>query len=131
MLLEHLQRVVWFSIAGLIIPMVWWLRCHDRAMGFALMNLSWLVANLVVVWWIIDHQRRHIMVSGSHLDHVREMMLANLALDLLYLAIGWWLWQSRKGKRPALREGLALGVIWQALGLMFLDGWFLVSIHNS
>lgn len=129
-LFDHLNRVIIFSFAGVILPAPGIIRLNDRATGFALMNLSWLVANLSAVWWIADHQRSYRQPEQWHLHHVQEMMLANLFFDLFYLLIGWFLWQLRKGHRPKMRSGLAQGVIWQGLGLMFLDSWFLILIST-
>lgn len=129
MVLLHLDRVIVFCIMGLLLPLPGLIKLKERASGFALMNLTWSMADLTAVYWIFNHiNSQHILSVKVHQLHIAEMMGWNVLLDLGYLIIGLFLWHFRKGPRPAMREGLALGVIWQGVGLLILDNWLLFSL---
>jgi hypothetical protein len=128
-LLNHLHRVVCFCIISVIVFGPGVLRLRDFAAGFLTMNLTWIFADLFAVVWIFNHLKTHEIISfTAHLRHISKMIGWNILLDFGYLLIGIVLWQFRHGDRPGIREGLALGVIWQGFGLLFLDSWFFLQL---
>lgn len=128
-LMNHLHWVVCFCIMSILVVGPWVLTLRERAAGFLIMNLTWVFADLCAVVWIILHLKTHEIISfTAHASHVTEMIGWNILLDFGYLFIGIVLWQFRRGDRPGVREGLALGVIWQGCGLLFLDSWFFLKL---
>lgn len=121
---RHLQWFFAWNALSLLLGLISLRRSYQFTRSFGWMLLSWALANTLVWCWLINHIDPYPSPwLDWHKIHLREMMLLNLQLDLLYgvlalllLLIGYLLKKNRLAW-----WGLAAGLIFQALGLFILD----------
>ncbi|RSK50947.1 DUF6992 family protein [Hymenobacter rigui] len=104
---------------------------------FHLMNVGWNVVNaLLAVWGILSANPQHVaglslpesIAAQQRFEHI---LLLNAGLDLIYIAIGYWLrTRAPKAARPEQMEGYGRSVLLQGAFLTLCDAGFYLLYHQ-
>ncbi len=129
---NHIDRLWVFITASVILAVLIVFYRKKTGQWFALMTIVWALINSGVTWWLQGHI--HIPTPAKEkwtYAHVKEMMILNLVLDVVYLLSAWYLIKrSRSSEEHQLMlHHFGRAVYVQGAGLLLLDGWFLTGLQ--
>ena len=135
---RHLAILGWWCILNLLVAIPgiylqrnwWWY--------FFVMNITWAVINLIVVYFLFKHVLFQRYQKGNTYDrfevqyHVDKMMLLNIGLDPAYVTAGLFLYTLSKLPNinyPEMWFGFGCSVIIQGAFLMIQDH-YIYRLHR-
>ncbi|MBX2871424.1 MAG: hypothetical protein KTR30_04975 [Saprospiraceae bacterium] len=132
---KHLAILAWWCFFHLVIgvPLLIW--CTEWIWYFALMNISWALINLWIVFKLYDHIYHRRFRNGNVYrrfqiqQHVEKMLFLNVGLDLSYILAGFYMTTWANAAPGGLWLGFGYAVVLQGAYLLIHDTSFLVLHH--
>ncbi len=132
---KHLAVLAWWCFLHLLIGLPMLFLSSELWQYFALMNISWAMINLWIVFTLYNHiyHRRFRMGNVYRRfqiqQHVEKMLALNIGLDITYCIIGLYLTTWTGSGPKGLWLGFGYAVLLQGAYLLIHDISFLILHH--
>ena len=108
----------------------------EKRFAFHQMNLAWAFINSIIVVWSITHPPFEGLSPTTpailnELQWLKNIFLLNAGLDILYLLIGFYLYQRKSGKKPLRANGFGQAIILQGGFLFIFDSILWMVFHQQ
>lgn len=134
---KHLAVLAWWCFLHLLIGLPMVFASSEIWQYFALMNISWALINLWVVFKLYDHiyhrrfRKSNVYRRFQIQQHVEKMLALNIGLDISYCAIGLYLSTWAESGPEGLWLGFGYAVLLQGAYLLIHDTSFLILHHRN
>ncbi len=128
--LQHVRNLNVFVVITFVMALLIWFSRWKSNYWFFVMTFVWCSINYGIGVWLKDHINVFSYTAvDTALPHVKNMILINVFLDVLYFFVAWLLYpKAKESKYFALKSQFSQAIVVQAMGLLFLDIAFYLKL---